>query len=287
MALGGPQTWSWGSARQRRFRNALRLARWRCTVPASQELLTQALHDDQLYQETLVRACGEVRAAEEGPIGDLVAAVVKKMQEHPDWIISIIQLAILVLREQPPKPQPEQPEVSLATRLLLARLRKRGGAMAWLATVAILCTWFYNHWQPAPPPPVAVVNAAPVVAKPTVPPPQKYQWVCPQEYRWDCPPVVAVAPPEPPPPPKKKQELLVFGATWCGPCRGVHPMVKALSLKDVTIREIDIDREPELKKKYDVTNIPCFVFVVDGQETGRRIIGTTTRAKLLQLTQQP
>lgn len=69
--------------------------------------------------------------------------------------------------------------------------------------------------------------------------------------------------------------LLDFNASWCGPCRKMSPIVQQLKSSGYAVREVDIDREPELAKQFQVDSVPCFVMLVDGRETGR-ILGQTS-----------
>jgi hypothetical protein len=45
------------------------------------------------------------------------------------------------------------------------------------------------------------------------------------------------------------------------------------------IRKIDVEREPQLARRYGVTSVPCFVLVVDGREAGR-LTGAARRDEL-------
>jgi len=76
--------------------------------------------------------------------------------------------------------------------------------------------------------------------------------------------------------------LLDFYADWCGPCRAMNPAVAALAAKGYPIKKINIDHHPQLKQKYGVTGIPCFVMVVDGREVDR-VVGGTSIGRLEQM----
>ena len=60
-------------------------------------------------------------------------------------------------------------------------------------------------------------------------------------------------------------EVLKFSATWCGPCR-----VLAQTLKDVEgITNIDIEKDQETARKYNIRSVPTLVFLRNGVEVHR------------------
>jgi thioredoxin 1 len=69
--------------------------------------------------------------------------------------------------------------------------------------------------------------------------------------------------------------VIDFYAPWCGPCKQMLPIIEELakefagSYKVVTI---NIDEERDLAVKYNVSSIPTFVFIKNGElvakETG-------------------
>ena len=72
-----------------------------------------------------------------------------------------------------------------------------------------------------------------------------------------------------------KPIVIEFHAEWCGPCKATEPAVAALSteMPDVVFAKIDVDQAMETTMKYNVTSIPCFVFLKDGQTVGRETGG--------------
>ncbi len=72
-----------------------------------------------------------------------------------------------------------------------------------------------------------------------------------------------------------KPVVIEFHAEWCGPCKATEPAVAALSteMHDVVFAKIDVDQAVETTMKYNVTSIPCFVFLKDGQTVGRETGG--------------
>ena len=83
----------------------------------------------------------------------------------------------------------------------------------------------------------------------------------------------------------KRGYVLEFSATWCGPCQKVGPIVARLERGGYPIRKVDIEKEPQLARKYNVRSIPTFVLVVDGREKNR-IVGATSESQIRQLLAQ-
>ena len=76
--------------------------------------------------------------------------------------------------------------------------------------------------------------------------------------------------------------LLDFSAKWCGPCQQMSPIVSRLERRGFPVRQVDIDREGELARRFHVESIPCFVLVANGREVSR-ITGATDENKLISL----
>ncbi|KAM7279186.1 hypothetical protein ACFE04_006320 [Oxalis oulophora] len=62
--------------------------------------------------------------------------------------------------------------------------------------------------------------------------------------------------------------VLYFTATWCGPCRFISPLVTSSASKypKVVFLKIDIDEAREVASRYNISSVPTFIFVKNGQE---------------------
>jgi len=66
------------------------------------------------------------------------------------------------------------------------------------------------------------------------------------------------------------QQLTVidFGATWCGPCKKLHPIMADLANEyDSRLRvvEIDVAEAPKVAQKYGVFSVPQLIFFRAGE----------------------
>ncbi len=68
-------------------------------------------------------------------------------------------------------------------------------------------------------------------------------------------------------------ELLDFYADWCGPCQMLKPILEDFEKAhpELKITRVNIDDEEELAEKYNVSGIPCLVFLKDGKEVAREV----------------
>ena len=76
-----------------------------------------------------------------------------------------------------------------------------------------------------------------------------------------------------------RTEMLDFGGDRCIHCRAMDPAVRDLEGMGYPVRRVNIDQEPALRAQFGVTNIPCFVMLVDGREVDR-VVGETTFGRL-------
>jgi S1-C subfamily serine protease len=63
--------------------------------------------------------------------------------------------------------------------------------------------------------------------------------------------------------------MLDFCAQWCGPCQDMKPIVARLNREGYPVASIDVDRRKSLAARYNVTDLPCFVMIVNGREVAR------------------
>ena len=76
-----------------------------------------------------------------------------------------------------------------------------------------------------------------------------------------------------------------FGATWCGPCKKLDPMMEELA-KDfdgrVKIRKVDVGEAPGIAQKYRVLSVPQVLLFKNGQVV-ETIVGLVPKPKLVEM----
>lgn len=76
--------------------------------------------------------------------------------------------------------------------------------------------------------------------------------------------------------------LVDFFATWCGPCKMLHPELEKLSdayAGQAKIVKIDIDENRALASQYQIQSVPTILIFKDGQMIARQM-GYQPYAKL-------
>jgi thioredoxin len=64
--------------------------------------------------------------------------------------------------------------------------------------------------------------------------------------------------------------LVDFGATWCGPCKALAPVIDELAgeyaERGVKIGKCDVDEAGDLAAKFGIMSVPTIIFFKDGQK---------------------
>jgi thioredoxin 1 len=82
--------------------------------------------------------------------------------------------------------------------------------------------------------------------------------------------------------------ILDFGATWCGPCKKLEPILDQLSGElgeKVRFLKVDVAEAPETAKKFGVMSVPTVVFLKDGQKV-HQFVGLESKEKIQKLVTQ-
>lgn len=85
-----------------------------------------------------------------------------------------------------------------------------------------------------------------------------------------------------------KPVLVDFFATWCGPCKMMHPVLEDLhgNVGDkARIIKIDIDKNEQLAATYNVRSVPTFMLFKNGKLEWREA-GMQSLDKLVKLINQ-
>ncbi|WP_417885422.1 thioredoxin [Zunongwangia sp.] len=67
--------------------------------------------------------------------------------------------------------------------------------------------------------------------------------------------------------------LIDFHASWCEPCKALSPVLKEVKNElgeTVKIIKIDIDKNQQLAKKYQVKSVPTLILFKNGKQVWRQ-----------------
>ena len=76
--------------------------------------------------------------------------------------------------------------------------------------------------------------------------------------------------------------LVDFGATWCGPCKKLHPIMEELSsiFQDkIKVFEVDVEESPSTAVKYGIIGVPQLLFFKDGK-VKETVVGLLPKSKI-------
>lgn len=70
------------------------------------------------------------------------------------------------------------------------------------------------------------------------------------------------------------KKVVMFSASWCNPCKQAKPVFQQLkeSRSDVQFEVVDIDEHRDMAQDFNVTGVPTFMLIEDGEEV-RRLVG--------------
>ena len=60
------------------------------------------------------------------------------------------------------------------------------------------------------------------------------------------------------------KKAIYFTATWCGPCQSFKPIMAEVMNEGHSVRILDIDKNEELAREYNVKSVPTTVIEKDG-----------------------
>ena len=82
--------------------------------------------------------------------------------------------------------------------------------------------------------------------------------------------------------------LVDFYATWCGPCKAMHPVLEQLKSEvgdSVRIIKLDVDRARSAAEQYGIMAVPTLMLFRDGKELWRKS-GSMSLGDLLDVIRQ-
>lgn len=76
--------------------------------------------------------------------------------------------------------------------------------------------------------------------------------------------------------------LLDFTSPSCGPCQTMETTVGRLTRDGYPVQKIDVTQRPDVATRFQVTGVPCFVMLSDGEEVDR-VVGACSHARLVEM----
>ncbi|MBP3254347.1 MAG: thioredoxin [Bacteroidales bacterium] len=74
--------------------------------------------------------------------------------------------------------------------------------------------------------------------------------------------------------------VLDCGATWCGPCQHIAPIIDELAKEyegKALIAKCDVDDSPEIPSKFGIRNVPTVLFIKNG-ELKDKLVGAQSKS---------
>ena len=78
--------------------------------------------------------------------------------------------------------------------------------------------------------------------------------------------------------------LVDFYATWCGPCMMVAPIVEEIATEnpEMKICKVDVDKEPEIARDFQIMSIPTLLVFKNGEITAKAV-GARSKEQILDM----
>jgi len=73
--------------------------------------------------------------------------------------------------------------------------------------------------------------------------------------------------------------LLEFSSSQCGPCLAMKPIVSELIARGVPVRQVNVDNEAHLTRRFGIRSTPTYVVLREGKEV-TRLLGVQTVSEL-------
>ena len=77
--------------------------------------------------------------------------------------------------------------------------------------------------------------------------------------------------------------VLDLGATWCGPCKALAPIIEELAAEyegKAVIAKVDVEEAPTIAATYRVRNVPTVLFIKNG-ELKDKSVGLVSKQTLI------
>ena len=72
----------------------------------------------------------------------------------------------------------------------------------------------------------------------------------------------------------EKPVLVDFGATWCGPCKALAPVVEQIAEEyagRAVVAKADVDECPEASAQFRIRNVPTVLFFQNGEVVDKSV----------------
>lgn len=83
--------------------------------------------------------------------------------------------------------------------------------------------------------------------------------------------------------------LVDFFATWCGPCKMMHPILEQLKEKmgdDIRILKVDVDKNEALSIQYRIQSVPTLMLFKKGEMLWRQSGAMSLNGLMQKISQQ-